>query len=95
MAKKSSGSGFGSGLGLGVGAVAVNTCPIENQTLFCQFSRIFQMITWVFTICIFMYIAYIFLSVYVFAKRRSRLFWTAGHLKRAVSGEWLRWPTGI
>ena len=37
----SSGSGFGSGLGLGVGAVAVNTCPIENQTLFCQFSRIF------------------------------------------------------
>ena len=70
------GSGsFGSGLGLGVGAVAVNTCPIENQTFFCQFSRIFQMITWVFTILVFMYIAYIFVSVYFFSKRgRSKLF---------------------
>lgn len=68
------GGGFGSGLGLVTGAVAVNTCPIENQTFFCQFSRIFQMITWVFSILVFMYIAYIFLSVYVFSKRRSRLF---------------------
>jgi hypothetical protein len=71
----SGGGGFGSGLGLVTGAVAVNTCPIENQTFFCQFSRIFQMITWVFTICIFLYIAYIFLSIYVFSKRgKSRLF---------------------
>ena len=79
MAKGSSsgggGFGSGSGLGLGVGAVAVNTCPIENQTFFCQFSRIFQMITWVFTICIFLYIAYIFLSVYVFSKgKKSKFF---------------------
>jgi hypothetical protein len=70
----SSGGGLSTGLGLVGGAVAVNTCPIENQTFFCQFSRIFQMITWVFTILVFLYIAYIFLSVYVFSKRRSRLF---------------------
>jgi hypothetical protein len=78
MARRSSssgnGGGLGSGLGLGVGAVAVNTCPIENQTFFCQFSRIFQMISWVFTILVFMYIAYIFVSVYFFSKRKSKLF---------------------
>jgi preprotein translocase subunit SecY len=70
----SSGGGFGSGVGLVTGAVAVNTCPIDNQTFFCQFSRVFQMITWVFTILVFLYIAYMFVSVYFFSKRRSRLF---------------------
>ena len=79
MARGSSGSGSGSGLSTGLGlvggAVSVNTCPVENQTFFCQFSRIFQMITWVFTICIMLYIAYIFISMYFFSKRgRSRLF---------------------
>jgi hypothetical protein len=76
MARARSGSGdLSTGLGLVTGAVAVNTCPIENQTFFCQFSRIFQMITWVFTILVFLYIAYIFISVYFFSKRgRSRLF---------------------
>ena len=78
MARSKSGSGnsdLSTGLGLVSGAVAVNTCPIENQTFFCQFSRVFQMITWVFSILVFMYIAYIFLTVYVFSKRgRSRLF---------------------
>jgi hypothetical protein len=70
-----SGSGLSTGLGLVGGAVSVNTCPIENQTFFCQFSRIFQMITWVFSILVFLYIGYIFLSVYVFSKRgRSRIF---------------------
>jgi len=69
-----SGGGFGSGLGLVTGAVAVNTCPIENQTFFCQFSRIFQMITWVFTICLFLFIAYIFIKSYVFSKGKSRFF---------------------
>ena len=61
MAKggSSSGGGFGSGVGLVTGAVAVNTCPIDNQTFFCQFSRVFQMITWVFSILVFLYIAYI------------------------------------
>jgi hypothetical protein len=68
------GGGLGTGLGLGVGAVAVNTCPIDNQTWFCKFSRIFQVISWIFTILLFIYIAYIFLKVYVFSKRRSRLF---------------------
>jgi hypothetical protein len=63
------GGGFGSGLGLGVGAVAVNTCPIENKTLFCQFSRIFQVISWIFSICVFLVIAYYFIKFFVFKKR--------------------------
>jgi hypothetical protein len=68
------GGGFGSGLGLGVGAVAVNTCPIENQTLFCKFSRIFQVISWIFSIFVFVAIAYFFLSVFFSSKRRSKFF---------------------
>ena len=68
------GGGFGSGLGLGVGAVAVNTCPIENQTLFCKFSRIFQVISWIFSICVFLAIAYFFIKVFFFSKGRSKIF---------------------
>ena len=78
MARGGSGSGggggFGSGLGLGVGAVAVNTCPIENQTLFCKFSRIFQVISWIFSIFVFAAIAYFFLSTFFSSKRRSKFF---------------------
>jgi hypothetical protein len=77
MAKGSSsggGGGFGSGLGLGVGAVAVNTCPIENKTWFCTFSRIFQVISWIFSICVFLVIGYFFIKTFLFSKRRSKLF---------------------
>jgi len=66
----SSKSSGGSGVGLGVGAVAVNNCPVDNQTLFCQFSRIFQVISWFFTICLFAYLAYFILMPF-FSKRRK------------------------
>jgi len=79
MARRSSssgnGGGLGSGLGLVTGAVAVNTCPIENQTFFCQFSRIFQMISWVFSILVFLTIAYFFIKVFFFSKGgKTKLF---------------------
>jgi hypothetical protein len=70
-----SGGGFGSGLGLGVGAVAVNTCPIDNQTLFCKFSRLFQVISWIFSIFVFLVITYFFIKVFFFSKGgKTKLF---------------------
>jgi len=64
------------GLGFGVGALAVNTCSSEDKSMFCQASRIFQVISWIFSILVFTWIIYIFLSMYVFSKggRRSKGF---------------------
>lgn len=58
----------GPGLGLGVGAVALNTCPVENMSLFCQFSRFFQVVMMVFTLCILAYFLYSFAAPYIFKK---------------------------
>ena len=66
MAKRSS---PGIGLGAGVGAVAVNTCSSEDQSLFCQASRIFQIISWIFSIIIFAWVAYTFFDIYVLSRR--------------------------
>jgi hypothetical protein len=55
MAKRSSPS---LGLGAGVGAVAVNTCSSEDQSMFCQASRIFQIISWIISIIVFLWVAY-------------------------------------
>lgn len=64
------------GLGLGVGAVAVNTCSSEDKSMFCQASRIFQVISWIFSIIIFTWIIYTFFSIYVLSKggKRSKSF---------------------
>jgi hypothetical protein len=67
MAKRAS-----PGLGLGVGAVAVNTCSSEDKSMFCQASRIFQIISWIFTTLIFLWIAYVFFDIYVLSKRGKR-----------------------
>lgn len=71
------GSGSGSGpsmpaLGMGVGALAVNTCPSTDNSFFCQFSRIFQMITTVLTTLLLLWFVYVIFSTYVFAKRGGR-----------------------
>ena len=63
------------GLGLGVGAVAVNTCSSEDKSMFCQASRIFQVISWIFSIIIFTWIIYIFFSIYVLNKGGKRSKW--------------------
>ena len=69
MAKKNSPS---LGLGAGVGAVAVNTCSSEDKSLFCQASRIFQIISWIISIIIFLWVAYTFFDVYVLSRRGKR-----------------------
>jgi hypothetical protein len=70
MAKRSGGNT--PGLGLGVGAVAVNTCSSEDNSMFCQASRIFQVISWIFSIIVFSWILYILFEIFVLSKRGSR-----------------------
>ena len=70
MAKRSSSPGIG--LGAGVGALAVNTCSSEDKSMFCQASRIFQIIGWIFSTLVFLWIAYVFFDVYVLSKRGKR-----------------------
>jgi len=68
---KGSGSGLGMpSLGLGVGAVAVNSCPSTDNSLFCQVSRIFQIISWIFSTLIIIWIIY-WLAKGYFASRRG------------------------
>ena len=70
MARRSSSPGLG--LGAGVGAVAVNTCSSQDNSMFCQASRIFQIISWIFSTIIIIWIAYIFFDMYVLSKRGKR-----------------------
>ncbi|NBO70650.1 hypothetical protein EBV26_09250 [bacterium] len=58
--------------GIGLGAVAVNTCPVDDQSLFCRVSRLFQIISWIFGTMVMIWVAYIFLDIYVFSKGRGR-----------------------
>ena len=68
MAKKSPSIG----LGAGVGAVAVNTCSSEDKSMFCQASRIFQVFSWIFSILVFLWIAYVFFDLYVLSNKGKR-----------------------
>ena len=70
MAKRSSSPGLG--LGAGVGAVAVNTCSSEDKSMFCQASRIFQIISWIFSTIMFIWLFYVLLDIYVLSKRGRR-----------------------
>jgi hypothetical protein len=60
--------------GFGVGAVAVNTCPSTDESLFCQFSRAFQVFTSILTILLVLYIVYIFGRAYFGSKKSGRYF---------------------
>ena len=62
------------GLGFGVCAVAMNVCNSEDKSMFCQASRVFQVISWIFTIIILIWILYVFFDIYVLSKggRRSK-----------------------
>ena len=76
MAKRS-GSGSGSGpdfpnLGLGVGAVALNTCASTDNSLFCQVSRIFQIISWIFSVLVILFFIYVFAKAYFNSRRGGR-----------------------
>ena len=60
------------GLGMGVGAVSVNTCASTDNSFFCQFSRIFQMITTILTTLLLLFIVYVIFSTFVFNRRGGR-----------------------
>jgi hypothetical protein len=68
---KGSGSGMPA-LGMGVGAVAVNTCPSTDNSFFCQFSRIFQMITTILSTLLLLWLVYVVFSTFVFNRRGGR-----------------------
>lgn len=59
------------GLGLGVGAVAVNTCPRTDMSLFCQFSRFFQVVMMVFTLAVIVWVVYTLVIPYLTKKGRG------------------------
>jgi hypothetical protein len=59
------------GLGLGVGAVAMNTCPATDMSLFCQFSRFFQVIMMIFTLAVIGWIVYTLAIPYLMKKGRG------------------------
>jgi hypothetical protein len=58
------------GIGLGVGAVALNTCPSTDESIFCQFSRFFQVVMMIFTLAILAYFVYTYATPYLFKKGR-------------------------
>ena len=69
--------GSGSGpsmpaLGMGVGSLAVNTCPSTDNSFFCQFSRIFQMITTFLTTLLLFWFVYVIFSTFVFNRRGGK-----------------------
>jgi len=65
------GRGGGPALGLGVGAVALNQCASTDESLFCQWSRFFQIFMQVITVIIVLYFIYTFAIPYVVRKGRS------------------------
>ena len=60
------------GLGMGVGAVSVNTCASTDKSFFCQFSRIFQMITTILITLLLLFFVYVIFSTFVFNRRGGR-----------------------
>ena len=71
--RKSSGSSMSSMPFLGVGATAVNTCSADNNSFFCQLSRIFQMIMWAITLFAILYCIYVFAIPYMLKRfKRSK-----------------------
>jgi hypothetical protein len=53
----------------GVGATlvggTVNTCPADNETLFCQISRAFQVFSWILIVVLVIILAWSLVSVFM------------------------------
>ena len=58
-------------LGLGVGAVAVNQCASTDDSLFCQWSRFFQIFMQIITVIIVLYFIYTLAIPYLVKAGRS------------------------
>ena len=71
MAKR--GGGISSGLGLGAVAVGgtINSCPSSDTSLFCQTSRVFQVISWIFSIFLFSVVIYYFASIFLASRGKG------------------------
>ena len=71
MAKRS--GGISSGLGLGAMAVGgtINSCPSSDTSLFCQTSRVFQVISWIFSILVFLVVIYYFASIFLASRSKG------------------------
>ena len=71
MSKRS--SGISPGLGLGAMAVGgtINSCPSSDTSLFCQTSRVFQVISWIFSILVFLVVVYYFASIFLASRGKS------------------------
>lgn len=65
--RRSPGLGMPS-LGLGLGTV--NTCSADNNSLFCQISRIIQIMGWVLLLCVILYVVYVFVMPYFFKGKK-------------------------
>jgi hypothetical protein len=53
-------------LGFGMGVGSVNVCKTEDQTFYCQFTRVFHMFLMTLIVCYVAYIVYVmFLSKHV------------------------------
>ena len=70
MAKR---GGISSGLGLGAVAVGgtINSCPSSDTSLFCQTSRVFQVISWIFSIFLFSVVIYYFASIFLASRGKG------------------------
>lgn len=71
MKKIGSSSSNSPGLGLVGGAVAMNMCPSTDTSLFCQFSRFFQIFTMIITIVVILYFIYTLAIPYLVKKTRG------------------------
>ena len=67
-------SRLGSSIGLGAVAVGgtVNTCPSSDTSTFCQISRVFQIISWIFSIIVFLVVIYWFGSIFFSSRSKGK-----------------------
>jgi len=56
---------------LGVGATVLNTCSANDESLFCKFSRGFQVLAWIVSISLILYVIYAFVWPFVSQKMKG------------------------
>lgn len=47
-----------------------NTCSADNNSLFCQISKIIQIMGWVLFLCVILYVIYVFVMPYFFKGKK-------------------------
>ncbi len=72
------GSDIAKGVGVGLVGGSVNTCPSDDQSLFCKASRAFAVFGWIMTVLVFLFVGWVFLAPFFSNAVRS--------VKKGVSG---------